>query len=238
MKPPRRPEKASPTAAPGRPGSDTPTAVQVKVWLAGISPMVWRRVLVPAACTLRELHGVFQIAMGWEGFHLYQFNLRATRYGSSELAASSPDVTLAALRLRKGARFLYEYDLNIPWRHEVRIEDWLSPALDAAYPTCTGGSGDCPPEDCGGPAAFMDRRDDLLSSDALDDLAVLADVIDEVALNGRLDLLDDDETKWQLERAVARSEARLRWEGRPFSRRAVNARLRQEEHRVLMHQQC
>jgi len=146
--------------------------------------------------------------------------------------------SLAALRLRKGARFLYEYDLNIPWHHEIRIGEWLTSAPDAAYPTCTGGSGDCPPEDCGGPAAFTDRRNDLLSSDALDDLAVMADVLDEVALNRRLDLLDDNETKWQMERTVARSEARLRWEGRPFSRRTVNARLRQREHRVLMHQQC
>ena len=198
--------------------ADAPVITQIKVWLVGISPMVWRRVLVPSTCTLRELH--------------------ATRYGSLEMAAASPEVTLAALRLRKGARFLYEYDLNIPWRHEVRIEEWRTPAADGAYPSCTGGSGDCPPEDCGGPAAFMDRRDDLLSTEALDDLAVMAEVIDEVAVNRRSEVLDDDETRWRLEGAVARSEARLRWEGRPFSRRAVNARLRQGEHRVVMHQQC
>jgi len=83
--------------------------------------MVWRRLLVPSSYTLRELHGVIQVAMGWEGIHLYDFALRAARYGSWELSASSPDVTLASLRLRlrKGARFCYEYDLNIPWRHEV-----------------------------------------------------------------------------------------------------------------------
>ncbi|WP_408845058.1 IS1096 element passenger TnpR family protein, partial [Acidiphilium multivorum] len=32
--------------------------MQIKVWLHGISPMVWRRVLVPSTLTLRELHGV------------------------------------------------------------------------------------------------------------------------------------------------------------------------------------
>jgi hypothetical protein len=88
--------------------------VQIKVWLLGVSPMVWRRVLVPADCTLRELHGVFQVAMGWDGIHLYQFRLRAARCGSWELSAPSPDVPLAALQLRKGARFVYEYDLNTP----------------------------------------------------------------------------------------------------------------------------
>ena len=73
--------------------------------------MVWWRVLVPSGCTLRELHGVFQVAMG------------AARYGSWELSASLPDVTLAALQFRKGARFVDEYDLDVPWRHEIRIED-------------------------------------------------------------------------------------------------------------------
>src|SRR5271169_1519753 len=99
--------------------ADASAILQVKVWLVGISPMVWRRVLVPTTFTLRELHGVIQVAMGWEGIHLYVFRLRAARYGSWELSASSPDVTLADLRFRKGARLIYEYDLNIPWRHEV-----------------------------------------------------------------------------------------------------------------------
>jgi hypothetical protein len=40
---------------------------------------------------------VIQVVMGWEGIHLYDFHLRAAHYGSWELAASSPDVTLAAL---------------------------------------------------------------------------------------------------------------------------------------------
>ena len=63
---------------------------------------------------MRELHGVIQVAMGWEGIHLYQFCLRSRRYGSWEVSASSPDVPLASLKLRRGARFTYEYDLNIP----------------------------------------------------------------------------------------------------------------------------
>ena len=64
--------------------------MQVKVWLLGISPMVWRRVLVRDICSLRELHGVIQVAMGWEGHHLYQFCLRSKRYGSWEVSASRP----------------------------------------------------------------------------------------------------------------------------------------------------
>ena len=68
--------------------------LQFKVWLLGLSPMVWRRVQVPATFTLRQFHGVIQVAMGWEGAHLFQFQLRAIRYGSSELSARSPEVTI------------------------------------------------------------------------------------------------------------------------------------------------
>jgi len=212
--------------------------VQIKVWLLGISPMVWRRVLAPSTCTLRELHGIIQIAMGWEGIHLYQFCLRAARYGSRELSASSPEVTLAVLHLCKGARFTYEYDLNIPWRHEIRIENQLGLEASKTYPVCTGGGGACPPEDCGGPAGFMAGRNGMLSLDALDDLDTMTEIIGQVVLDRRTDLLEDEDTRWRLERAVERSQARERAQGQAFSRRTVNARLRRNEHRGLMHQQC
>jgi hypothetical protein len=69
--------------------ADAAAIRQIKVWLTGISPLVSRHVLVPSSFTLRELHGVIQVAMGWEGIHLYDFHLRAGRYGSWEVAASS-----------------------------------------------------------------------------------------------------------------------------------------------------
>ena len=46
------------------PAANTSAVLQVKVWLTGISPMVWRRVLVLGNSTLRELHDVIQVAMG------------------------------------------------------------------------------------------------------------------------------------------------------------------------------
>ena len=111
------PKRAKPSAASGPEISDA--IMQFKVWLLGLSPMVWRRVHVPADFTLRQLHGVIQVAMGWEGAHLFQFHLRAVRYGSPEVSARSPEATLESLRFRRGARFVYEYDLNVPWRHQI-----------------------------------------------------------------------------------------------------------------------
>jgi hypothetical protein len=50
----RRPKQPLPTENLVPSATDANAIVQVKVWLLGISPMVWRRVLVPSACTLRE----------------------------------------------------------------------------------------------------------------------------------------------------------------------------------------
>ena len=75
-----------------------------KFWLLGISATVWRRVLVPSTCTLRELHGGIQVAMGWESIHLYQFCLRAACYGSWELSAA-PRALLQTLMLSFGIGF-------------------------------------------------------------------------------------------------------------------------------------
>src|SRR5271166_1208595 len=231
----RRPKPLVPTE---NLAADADAILQVKFWLTGISPMVWRRVLVPSSFTLRELHGVIQVAMGWEGIHLYDFQLRAARSGSWEVAAASPDVTLAALRFRKGARFIYEYDLNIPWRHEVRIEDRLELEARKTYPVCTGGDGACPPEDCGGPESFMDHRNDWLSFDAFEDLDTMVEVRQEVVEKDESEVLAlDRETRWRLEDALERGRAREQSQGRPFLRRDVNARLRAGEHHTLMHQQ-
>jgi hypothetical protein len=234
----RRPKSPGSEEKSSAPAADAASILQVKVWLTGISPMVWRRIHVPANSTLRELHGTIQVAMGWEGIHLYDFHLRAERYGSWELAASSPDVTLAALRLRKGAQFIYEYDLNIPWRHEVRIEDRLEPDARKTYPVCTGGRGAWLPEDCGGPESFMDRRDERFSFDALEDLDTMVEVLQQVSLKVRSEVLAlDQETRWRLEEPLERAQAREEAQGRPFSRREVNASLRDGERHTLMHQQ-
>ena len=72
--------------------------LQLKLWLKLVSPMVWRRVRVPADGPLRELHGVFQVAIGWGGHPSLPVCLRAARYGAWELSALSLDVTLESLR--------------------------------------------------------------------------------------------------------------------------------------------
>jgi hypothetical protein len=175
------PKRTSSKAEPPDP-SPAPEILQFKVWLLGISPMIWRRVQVPASMTLRELHGVIQVVMGWEGIHLFQFMLRARRFRSLELAARSPDIPLSELRLRQGTRFRYEYDLNIPWEHEVRLKGRHKADPGSSYPICLDGDGSCPPEDCGGVPGFLAQREAWTAPETSHDFAVLADFVDQLAL--------------------------------------------------------
>jgi hypothetical protein len=198
--------------------------------------MVWRRVLVPASYTLEELHGLIQVTMGWEGIHLYQFRIRAVHYGSFDLCVSSPRVTLDHFRFRTGAKFTYDYDMTDFWRHEIRVEDRLELDLGRSYPVCIDGAHACPPEECGGPEGYAARRDEAVGFDALDDLATLAELVEAVATGKEAARPGDPDSRWELEEVVDRIKARQPFLAGSFSRQAVNARLWQDEHRVLMHQ--
>jgi hypothetical protein len=220
-----------------RPAFTSPTGpiLQVKMRLIGISPMIWRRVLLPVAWTLEELHGVIQAAMGWEGLHLYEFRVRSARYGSPELCAGAADVALESLRFRRNAKLTYIYDMGAWWEHEIRIEDRLEAEKGQRYPRCVGGQGACPPEDCGGPEGYQARREEAMSFEAFEDLDTMASLLKAIVLDGRHELLDDEDTRWALEDAVERSRERQPFLADGFSRREVNARFRHDEHRRLVH---
>jgi hypothetical protein len=211
--------------------------LQLKIRLLDINPMIWRRVLVPAAFTLRELHGVVQVAMGWESLHLYLFQIRAVAYGSFQLSVESPDAMIESFRFRKNAKFTYVYDMGAGWEHEIRVEDRLEAKEGQHYPVCTSGQRACPPEECGGPQGYQGRREQALSYDALEDFDTMVSLLDAIVLKGKRELLDDPETRWTFENAVERSKAREPFLAESFSRREVNARLRKRGHLSLMHQQ-
>jgi hypothetical protein len=66
---------------------------QLKVVLLGISPMIWRRLLVRSDHTIADLHYILQIALGWIDTHLHQFRIHGKR--NRQLARSPADATIA-----------------------------------------------------------------------------------------------------------------------------------------------
>jgi hypothetical protein len=137
---------------------------QLKITLRGVSkPPVWRRVLVPAAITLDELHEVILGVMGWIGGHLHVFDDHFTEYGvpGDELGfEDEADVALAGLMTEPGDRVVYTYDFGDDWTHDIKLEKVLPPDPAARVPVCLAGKGACPPEDCGGAWAYAELKEE------------------------------------------------------------------------------
>lgn len=164
------------------------TAYQLRVTLRDISPLVWHRLLVRSDTTIAQLHAVLQIAMGWEDVHLQQFRIHGKAYGvyredGMTFADNSHTVRLAHFRLRRGERFVYEYDMGDFWQHDIRLEQVLPLDARTRYPVCTAGSGDCPPEGCGGPSGYaaflLERGSRSAIAEVYEALAVVAERVRE-----------------------------------------------------------
>jgi hypothetical protein len=215
---------------------------QLKVVLRHCSPMIWRRLLVHSDTTIAQLHTILQIVMGWEDLHLHRFRIYGKEYGiyreGGILFDDNPfQVKLADFRLRPGERFEYEYDMGDLWQHDIRLEQVLpvpGEPLDTidprdprkTYPVCTGGSGDCPPEDCGGPAGYQRLLEEHYSWRAMEqvreDVLLVAQRLVDFCDGGPRPTYEDREFVDALERM------REREANAPVAlkRRTVNAALR------------
>ena len=141
----------------------TGTVYQLRVVLAGISPMVWRRLLVPAETSIAGLHAIMQTAFGWSDEHLHRFTIHAVEYGlwrpgSAGFSRDARQVRLSEFGLRRGERFTYEYNFFAGWRHDIRVEEILPRSPRRRYPACTGGARQAPPEHFGSPEEFLALR--------------------------------------------------------------------------------
>ena len=143
---------------------------QIKISLLDSDPLIWRRILVPSNFTLKKLHNVIQIVMGWENGHLHQFLVGEAIYSENEPEFEyEPEVRPTTAKLSKvfsdTKQFIYEYDFGDGWRHEVALEKALKPDDSFHYPICIGGENACPPEDCGGLGGFYSMMEQMENPD-------------------------------------------------------------------------
>lgn len=204
---------------------------QLKVTLRHITPQIYRRVQVTSDTTIAGLHAILQIVMGWEDLHLHQFRIHGKTYGiyrtgGMSFADDSHQVTLRDFKLRKGEKFVYEYDMGDFWQHDIRLEQVVSIEPEGKYPVCTEGDGDCPPEDCGGPSGFMELMEERSSwcamSEYRSDILLVAKRLLEFYDGGPKPSYEEEE----FIEALDRMERRLDDAPIEFNRREVNAALR------------
>lgn len=131
-------------------------AYQVKITLNGIKPLIWRRLLVEGDILLDEFSETIQSAMGWDGYHLYDFYIDGLSYqlpNEDDFDSGDEDSSQTFLRdvvFKEKQKFIYTYDFGDSWEHTVLIEKILPLDNNKVYPLCIQGKRNCPPDDCGG----------------------------------------------------------------------------------------
>ena len=68
----------------------SPTVYQLRVVMHGVSPLIWRRLLVRADTTIAGLHAVVQAAFGWDGEHLHRFVIHEHRASEASVRGTPP----------------------------------------------------------------------------------------------------------------------------------------------------
>ena len=197
---------------------DPPHAViyQLKVALRGISPLIWRRLLVHADTSIADLHHILQLVIGWTNSHLHRFLIHGKEYGIAYdggmgFADYSRQIKLAEFRFRLRERFLYEYDFNDHWQHDIRVEQIVVADANRTYPMCIGGKRAAPPEGCGGVEAYLAQWRHWKYE-------FLCRRLQDRVTDGEQDSFTDEEDEDSYE---------LGYDPDHFDRRAVNAQLRQ-----------
>ena len=135
----------------------------LRIELKDSDPPIWRLVEVPTSITLKVLHDIVQVTMGWMDYHLWEFVIAGQRYGlpMDEDWGTAPRKVASRTRLRDvlspGTTTIdYTYDFGDNWEHRLIVSDVRPGDPGTAYPRFIGGERDCPPEDCGGMPGFYE----------------------------------------------------------------------------------
>src|SRR5262245_23517084 len=91
--------------------AQNPTEIyQLRVVLRETSPHIWRRLLGRSDSSIVDLHQTIQIAFGWSGRQVFEFDVQDHRRGV-RLEGDARHMLLANFRLSVKERFPYAYNI-------------------------------------------------------------------------------------------------------------------------------
>jgi hypothetical protein len=136
------------------------TVHQLRIFLRGTSPHVWRRIVIPRHFTLTQLRQTINFLFGWSNAHPCGFVIRGKSFPSDPVVnagrnfctgadtvtvdESATPQTLSEFQFYPRERFLYNYRFErqtAVWQHEIRVEKTLSSQPTEAFPRCIAGAG-------------------------------------------------------------------------------------------------
>lgn len=153
----------------------------VRIELLGTEPLIWREVEVPTSITLKVLHDIVQITMGWFDYHLWRFTIGARSYGPpmQEAWGDPPPKDATKVRLRDvlepdTTEIEYLYDFGDSWEHRLTVTNIRQGEPDGSYPRYIGGEWAGPPDGCGGISGFYATLDAMADPEHPDHAEVMA----------------------------------------------------------------
>ena len=148
---------------------------QLKIKLEGISPPIWRRIVLSSYTYFSELHDLIQEYFSWEGYHLHEFYFphpagkrkRIYIKGIIDWDEDSctadyyhflaNEIRLCDVLSKTRKRAYYVYDFGDNWRHVIILEKIFPYDDRFLKPICVGGRRAAPPEDSGGSCGFREK---------------------------------------------------------------------------------
>ncbi|MDR7083391.1 hypothetical protein J2X01_002685 [Arthrobacter ginsengisoli] len=144
-------------------------------------PEIWRQLEVRGSTSLGQVHGVLQVAFGWEDAHLHRFSdsdpfapLRPIDGEIPETLQWLPkqwceepgdraeeDCSLDQLLARGSGMAFYEYDFGDSWLHRIELISRRPATKTAPRARLLGGARRGPLEDSGGMPGFEEILDSL-----------------------------------------------------------------------------
>ncbi|MDS9471392.1 plasmid pRiA4b ORF-3 family protein [Sporosarcina pasteurii] len=142
----------------------------VKMSFENITPLVWRRVILPAGATFHRLHQTVQFVTNFqsyfEPYHSFSVDIednfitnnmmlleeyKGRKYVGKKV--KSPTHIKIDQYIEIDGGLIYTYDFGDDWRIRIVLEEVVEDYY-FGYPTVLDGEGTAPPEDVGGPPGY------------------------------------------------------------------------------------
>jgi hypothetical protein len=128
--------------------SNKPGAMGRLVQLSVSGTNVWRRIIIPEALRLEDLHRAIQAVLGWKGALPYRFSLEVSSGGGRQGKSPEPESLVGDLGTEGVMELLYEY--GPAWTVKIILLSRYEGEA-AEQVRCVGGAGAPPPETVEGP---------------------------------------------------------------------------------------
>ncbi len=145
-------------------------ALQLKISLNNIKPLIWRRIVVNSDIGLEELSDYIETVMPWGGGHLHKFYNKHQTYlvpyddddlspEEEEQMEAYEDAILEDILTEKGQRLRYVYDFGDDWVHDIVVEAILPQLEFGCDVKFITGKNAAPPDGCGGIGGYVHLRE-------------------------------------------------------------------------------